>query len=34
MIREIKALGLETCVTLGMFNADQAYCWKKGGLAT
>lgn len=32
MIREVKALGLEACVTLGMLNADQAYRLKEAGL--
>jgi biotin synthase len=32
MIREVKALGMETCVTLGMLNADQAHDLKDAGL--
>lgn len=32
MIREVKALGLETCVTLGMLNAEQAHTLKDAGL--
>jgi biotin synthase len=32
MIREVKALGMETCVTLGMLNADQANGLKEAGL--
>ena len=32
MIREVKALGLEACATLGMLNADQAYRLKEAGL--
>jgi biotin synthase len=32
MIREVKAMGLETCVTLGMLNADQAHTLKEAGL--
>lgn len=32
MIREVKALGLETCATLGMLNASQADRLKKAGL--
>jgi biotin synthase len=32
MVREVKALGLETCVTLGMLNADQATRLKEAGL--
>jgi len=32
MIREVKALGLETCATLGMLNADHAQALKSAGL--
>jgi biotin synthase len=32
MIREVKALGLETCVTLGMLESDAAQALKEGGL--
>ncbi len=32
MIREVKALGLETCATLGMLEEDQAIALKKAGL--
>jgi biotin synthase len=32
MIREIKALGLEACATLGMLTADQAISLKQAGL--
>ena len=32
MVREVKALGLETCATLGMVNADQARELKAAGL--
>ena len=32
MIREVKAIGLETCVTLGMLEVNQAYSLKKAGL--
>jgi biotin synthase len=32
MVREVKGLGLETCVTLGMLNADQAQRLKEAGL--
>lgn len=32
MIKEVKALGLETCVTLGMLTADQAEKLKESGL--
>src|SRR5687768_6210664 len=32
MIREVKALGLETCATLGMLNADHAHALKNAGL--
>ena len=32
MVREVKALGLEACVTLGMLNADQAHALKEAGL--
>ncbi|MBA2648962.1 MAG: biotin synthase BioB [Legionella sp.] len=32
MIRGVKALGLETCMTLGMLNKDQAGCLKEAGL--
>lgn len=32
MIREVKALGLETCVTLGMLNENQAEQLKDAGL--
>lgn len=32
MVREVKALGLETCVTLGMLNSEQALRLKDAGL--
>jgi biotin synthase len=32
MVREVKALGLETCATLGMLSADQARSLKNAGL--
>jgi biotin synthase len=32
MIREVKALGLETCATLGMLEATQAHALKEAGL--
>jgi len=32
MIREVKALGLETCATLGMLNSQQAHALKQAGL--
>ncbi|MDZ4811860.1 MAG: biotin synthase BioB [Pseudomonadota bacterium] len=32
MVREVKALGLETCATLGMLSADQARTLKDAGL--
>ncbi|ENO88921.1 biotin synthase BioB [Thauera linaloolentis] len=32
MVREVKALGMETCMTLGMLNADQAHSLKDAGL--
>lgn len=32
MIREVKALGLETCVTLGMLNDEQSMQLKQAGL--
>ncbi|MCO8046408.1 biotin synthase BioB [Acinetobacter bohemicus] len=32
MVREVKALGLETCMTLGMLNASQADRLKEAGL--
>jgi biotin synthase len=32
MVREVKALGLETCVTLGMLNGDQAARLRDAGL--
>ena len=32
MVREVKALGLETCMTLGMLDADQADALKDAGL--
>ncbi|PCJ59624.1 MAG: biotin synthase BioB [Rhodospirillaceae bacterium] len=32
MIREVKAMGLETCATLGMVTAEQAAALKEGGL--
>ncbi|WP_369797874.1 radical SAM protein, partial [Caulobacter sp. CCH5-E12] len=32
MIGEVKALGLETCATLGMLTADQAKALKAAGL--
>src|SRR5580704_4033230 len=32
MVREVKALGLETCATLGMLTATQAQCLKTAGL--
>ncbi|MBK7396833.1 MAG: biotin synthase BioB [Myxococcales bacterium] len=34
MVREVKALGLETCTTLGMVNATQARQLKEAGLDT
>lgn len=34
MIREVKSLGLEACVTLGMLSADQATRLKEAGLDT
>ncbi len=34
MVTEVKGLGLETCVTLGMLNADQAKRLKDAGLDT
>jgi biotin synthase len=33
MVREVKALGLETCATLGMLSASQAQTLKSAGLA-
>ena len=32
MVRQVKALGLETCVTLGMLSAEQAEHLKRAGL--
>ncbi len=32
MVREVKALGLETCMTLGMLDAHQAHALKGAGL--
>jgi len=32
MVREVKAMGLETCVTLGMLNDGQAHRLKEAGL--
>jgi len=32
MVKEVKALGLETCVTLGMLNAEQSIRLKEAGL--
>src|SRR3546814_12270119 len=32
MIREVKALGLETCATLGMLSGEQAGALKAAGL--
>ncbi len=32
MIREVKTLGMETCVTLGMLNTEQAHALKDAGL--
>jgi biotin synthase len=32
MVREVKALGLETCMTLGMLDADQAQTLEDAGL--
>jgi biotin synthase len=32
MIEGVKALGMETCMTLGMLNKDQAQCLKDAGL--
>jgi biotin synthase len=32
MVREVKALGLETCATLGMLTGAQAQCLKAAGL--
>ena len=32
MVREVKALGLETCMTLGMLDADQANALRHAGL--
>ena len=32
MVREVKALGMETCVTLGMLRAEQAQRLKEAGL--
>ena len=32
MIREVKALGLETCATLGMLSGEQAHALKEAGL--
>jgi biotin synthase len=34
MVREVKALGLETCVTLGMLGREQALRLKQAGLDT
>src|SRR5690606_18127269 len=33
MVREVRALGLETCATLGMLSPDQARELKEAGLA-
>lgn len=32
MVREVRALGLETCMTLGMLDGDQARALKAAGL--
>ncbi len=32
MVREVKSLGLETCMTLGMLNQSQAERLKDAGL--
>jgi biotin synthase len=32
IVREVKALGLETCMTLGMLTGDQAHALKEAGL--
>jgi len=32
MVKEVRAMGMETCVTLGMVNADQARQLKEAGL--
>jgi len=32
MVKEVKQLGMETCMTLGMLNNDQAHQLKKAGL--
>src|SRR5687767_1626151 len=32
IIRQVKALGLETCATFGMLNADHAHALKSAGL--
>ena len=32
MVREVKALGMETCMTLGMLNQSQAERLKDAGL--
>jgi biotin synthase len=32
MVAEVKALGLETCMTLGMLDRDQAECLSEAGL--
>jgi len=32
MVREVKALGLETCMTLGMLDAEQAHALEDAGL--
>lgn len=32
MIEGVKAMGLETCMTLGMLNKEQAHCLKEAGL--
>ncbi len=32
MVREVRALGLETCATLGMLSADQAKALREAGL--
>lgn len=32
MVKEVKAMGLETCMTLGMLNSDQAEQLKEAGL--
>lgn len=32
IVREVRALGLETCMTLGMLTAEQAHALKDAGL--